>query len=407
MEAHIKQSAALFAPALLLPVAALASLIPGARDSIAIHAAPLLVFGFVAFLGVVMERGRLLLGVMVLAVAMAALMNSGSRSTFQIVALLLPVNLGLIAWLGETRGLSARGAWWLGVILLQVGVVGVLELVNPSALSASLERPLVDVDAGVSLPQLALFAFAIMLGLHLTRFIRGRRPLHAAAVWALVASFLALDNAGSGGPGDFHFAAAGMLLALGTVLEPRTVLHVDAVTGLPASLEFNKVVRRLPGSYALACVAIDDFAQFRAEQGPQVANRLLRLVGQALKKVGGGGRVFYLMRENEFVVVFRRKSAEVASQHLAVVRRAVEKASLDVQVAQRPRPGTKTPNVVVRTVAGTVSIGVAESQSRNADPFKVLRNAQEALARARAAGMNRIAIHDAPQGAVHATGLSA
>src|SRR5262249_37830390 len=222
----------------------------------------------------------------------------------------------------------------------------------------------------------------IMLGLHLTRFIRGRRPLHAAAVWALVASFLALDNAGSGGPGDFHFAAAGMLLALGTVLEPHTVLHVDAVTGLPASLAFNKVVRPLPGSSAVACVAIDDFAQFRAEQGPQVANRLLRLVGQALKKVGGGGRVFYLMRENEFVVVFRRKSAEVASQHLAVVRRAVEKASLDVQVAQRPRPGTKTPNVVVRTVAGTVSIGVAESQSRNADPFKVLRNPQAARGRA-------------------------
>jgi GGDEF domain-containing protein len=390
----------------LLPIAALASLIPGARDSFAIHAAPLLVFGGVALLGIVMGRGRLLLGVMVLALTMAALMiNSGSRSTFQIVALLLPLNLGIIAWLGETRGLSARGAWWLGVIVFQAGVVGVLELVNPSALSASLERPLVDVDAGVSVPQLALFAFAIMLGLHLTRFVRARRPLHAAAVWALVASFLALDTAGSGGPGDFHFAAAGMLLALGTLLEPRTVFHLDPVTGLPASLEFNKVVRRLPRRYALACVAIDDFAQFRAEQGPEVANRLLRLVAQTLKKVGGGGRVFYLMRENEFVVVFRRKSVEVAAQHLAVVRRAVEKASLDVTVSQRPRPGTKTPNVVVRTVAGTVSIGVAAPQSRNADPFKVVRDAEEALARARAAGMNRIAVHDAP-GTVQA-GLSA
>jgi len=395
LEEDIIKSAGLIAPALLLPIAAVASLIPGLRDSLAVHAAPLLVFVGVALLGIVTGRGRLLLGVMVLALTMAALINSGSRTTFQAVALLLPLNLGVVAWLGETRGLSARGAWWLGVILLQVGLVGVLELVSPSALSASLEAPIVAVDAGVSVPQLALFAFAIMLGLHLARFVRGRRPLHAAAAWALVASFLALDTAGSGGAADFHFAAAGMLLALGTVLEPRTVLHLDAVTGLPASLEFNKIVRRLPRRYALAAVAIDEFATFRSEEGPEVANRMLGRIAQTLKRVGGGGRVFYLMRENEFVVVFRRKSVDTAAHHMAMVRREVEKTTLDVAVPQKVRPGVK-PGVVVRTVAGTISVGIAAPHSEDTDPFKVLRRAEEALARARAAGMNRIAVDESP-----------
>jgi len=331
---------------------------------------------------------------MVLALTTAALINFSSRTTFHAVALLLPLNLGVIAWLGETRALSARGASWLGLILLQAGAVGLFELLDPAALGASLEQPLVAVDASAwtSLPQLAVFVFAAMLGVHLARFVRGGRPLPAGAAWALVASFLALDTAGSGGSADLHFAIAGMLLAVGTVLESHPALHLDSVTGLPASLEFNKMVRRLPRRYALACVAIDEFRMFREEQGVDVANRMLRLVARALTKVGGGGRVFYLLREHEFVVVFRRRSVETASRHLAAVRRAVEAASLDVSVPQRARAGHKAPGVVERTVAGTISAGVAEPQKRGADPFEVLRDAERALERAQQAGMNRIVV---------------
>ena len=77
-------------------------------------------------------------------------------------------------------------------------------------------------------------------------------------------------------------------------------------------------------------------------------------------------------------------------------------------VAQKARPGMKQ-GVVVRTVAGTVSIGIAAPEGRNADPFKVLRNAEEALAHARAAGMNRITVHEAlgAHDTAHAAGLSA
>src|SRR5207253_794950 len=121
-------------------------------------------------------------------------------------------------------------------------------------------------------------------------------------------------TAGSGGPADLHFATAGMLLALGTVLEAPPVFHFDIVTGLPASLEFNKMVRWLPRRYALACVAIDEFRMFREEQGVEVANRMLRLVAKALTKIGGGGHVFYLLRDHEFVVVFPRQSMEAGAR---------------------------------------------------------------------------------------------
>jgi GGDEF domain-containing protein len=392
----IKRSvSALIAPALLLPTAAVVSMTPGIRDSIAVHAAPLLVFGGGALLGLATGRGRLLLGLMVLALTTAALINFGTRTTFYAAALLLPLNLGVIAWLGETRALSRRGASVLGLILLQAGLVGLLQVVHPAALDASIEQPIVPVVGGAwtSLPQVAVCAFAVMLGVHLTRFVRGRRPMPAAAVFALIASFLALDAAGSGGPAELHLAAAGMLLALGTVLEPRPIMHRDAVTGLPASLEFNKAMRHLSRHYALACVAIDDFRAFRQEQGANVADRMLRRVAQELDKIGGGGRVFYLMRDNQFAVVFRHKSPETAARHLDVVRRAVERITLDVKVAQPTKSGQKTPVMVQRTVGGTISAGIAEPQRRDVDPFNVLRDAEDALRRAQHEGMNRIVVH--------------
>ena len=104
--------------------------------------------------------------------------------------------------------------------------------------------------------------------------------------------------------------------------------------------------------------------------------------------------MFYLMREREFVVVFRRASVQAAARHLDAVRRAVEAATLDVSVHKQPSAGGKTPGkrpvVVERTVAATISAGVAEPQSRGADPFKVLRAAEHALENARRSGMNRI-----------------
>jgi GGDEF domain-containing protein len=390
-------------------MAAVVSMTPGLRDSVAVHAAPLLVFAVGALLGIATGRGRLLLGLIVLGLTMSALVNFGGRTTFYAVALLLPLNLGIIVWLGETRALSRRGASLLGVILLQAGMVGIVQVLHPAGLDASLELPFIsdDVSTWTSVPQLAVFAFAVMLGVHLTRFVRGRRPLQACAVWALIASFLALDAVGSGGAADLHFAAAGVLLALGAVLEPRPVIHRDGVTGLPASLEFNNMMRRLPRRYALACVAIDDFRAFREEQGPEVAGRLLVLVTGALSKVGGGGRVFYLMRDHQFAVVFPRKSPETAARHLDAVRRAVEAKTLDVVVPQRTKTGERAPGVIRRTVAGTISAGIAEPPRRGADPFNVLRDAEEALRRAQAEGMNRIAVQPRADAAVNAVGESA
>ena len=387
-------AASLVVPALLLSTAAALALARPLPDWLAgvVQVAPLVVFGGGALLGLLIRRGQLVLGLMVLALADFALVRFGGRAVFDAVALLLPLNLCAIAWLGEANLLTLRGGSRLGLPLLQAAVVAILQRPELAALAASLKRPLVATNLGAwtALPHLALVAFAAALCLVLARFlVDGRAPAGGAA-WALVASFLALDGASAGGPASIHLVAAGLLLLLGAAREPSRAVYLDDVTGLPVSFALNKALRRLPRRYALARVKIDEFETFREENGADAARRMLRLVARALTKVGGGGRVFYC-GEYLFAVIFRRTLAKAAARHLEVVRRIVERVTLDVRVPERPRAEQSARvGSVVRTVAVTISIGVAQPESRRDDPHEVLRAADRALDRAKEAGQNRV-----------------
>ena len=93
-------------------------------------------------------------------------------------------------------------------------------------------------------------------------------------------------------------------------------------------------------------------------------------------------------------IVFRRTSAKAAARHLEVVRGAIEVATIDVRVPERPRPGTRPARAgaVDWTVAVTISGGVAQPQTRRDDPHEVLRAAGRALDRSKQAGLNRILV---------------
>jgi GGDEF domain-containing protein len=388
----VTRAASLVIPALLLSMAAVLARAATLPDwlATAVQAGPPVVFGGGALLGLLMGRGRLVLGLVVLALADLAVAHFPSRILLAAAGLLLPLNLALIAWLGEASLFTPRGALRLGPILLQVGVVAVLRRPELAAVATALERPLLatSLDIWTALPQLVLVAFAVALGLALARFLMGGRPLAAGAAWALVASFLALDGATAGRPATVYFVAAGLVLAVAAALESSRPLFRDAVTGLPGRLALYEALGRLPGRYAVARVEIDDFRSFRQDHGVEAARRMLRLVAGALMKVGGGGRA-YFWESHAFAVVFPRTSAAEAARHLDVVRRVVERATLDVRVPGRPG-GDRPAPAVERTVTTTISVGVAQPDKRGADPHEVLRVAALALERGKQAGLNRV-----------------
>ena len=380
----------LVAPALILLLAAALVVAGRLPDSLAIasEAVPLVVFGGGVLFGLLTRRCRLVLGVVVLALTDAALVNFGGREVTVAVAVLLPLNLAVIAWLGREIPLAGRGAALFGFAFLQAGLVALLHQPALASLAASLEQPLVEADlkTWTALSQIAVVVFVLALGLALVRFLAaGRPPIAVGAVWALVASFLALDELGSGGPARIHFAAAGLLLIVGASRERRRGAHVDDVTGLPARLELNKALQQLRGCYTLARIEIDDFSGFRETHGADAARRMLRLVATALTKVGGRGLAFYL-GDQTFAVVFRRMAQPAAAQHLDAVRRAVEASTLEVATPEPKRPGKPARAASAKqAVSVTISVGVAESEGNDADPHKVLRAAEHALDRAQQA----------------------
>ena len=97
-----------------------------------------------------------------------------------------------------------------------------------------------------------------------------------------------------------------------------------------------------------------------------------------------------------FVVLFPRGSAKRATRLLEEARVAVENLTLDVSLSTPAKPSAsgasaRPAKVVERTVSVTISAGVAENETAGVDPKEMIEAAEQALQRARQAGMNRVA----------------
>jgi diguanylate cyclase (GGDEF)-like protein len=393
LQTDVKRIPSLIAPALLLPAAAAVTMTHRLPTSVAtaVDAAPLLVFGSGALLGLLTRRARLLVAVVILALADCALANVGSRTVFDAVALLLPVNIAVVVWLGDENPLAGRGALLFAITLLQAAIIAVLLNPGLASVTDSLDMPLVSARMGMwtALPRLSVLLFAVALGIVVARFFLHGQSLAAGAAWALVASFLALDGVTSGGPIGVHFAAAGLLLLASATREPRAVVATDDITRLPTRIEFQKALRRLTKRYAVAYVEVDDFPSFRAQHGTEAVHRMLRSVAKRLQRMGGGGHAYYCDGPT-FAVLFPGASAKRAMQYLDAVRVVIEDVTVEVSVTEPASSPGKPGRVVERTVSVTISAGVAEAAAASADPKQVTEAADRALARAKQAGMNRV-----------------
>jgi diguanylate cyclase (GGDEF)-like protein len=377
----------------LLPAAAAVTMTHRLPASIAtaVDAAPLLVFGSGALLGLLTRRARLMVAVVVLALADCALANVGGRTIFDAVALLLPVNIAVVVWLGDENPLAGRGALLFAITLLQAAIIAVLLNPGLAPVTESLDLPLVSARMGMwtALPRLSVLLFAVALGIVIARFFLHGQTLAAGAAWALVASFLALDGVTAGGPVGVHFATAGLFLLVAATREPRVKVAKDDLTGLPTRIEFQKALRRLTKRYTVAYVEVDDFPSFRTEHGTDAARRMLRSVAKQLRRMGGGGHAYYCEGPT-FAVLFPGTSAKRAIQYLDAVRVAIEDVTVEVSVTEPASHPSKPGRVVERTVSVTISAGVAEAVAPSADPKQVTDAADRALARAKQAGMNRV-----------------
>lgn len=353
-------------------------------------AASWVVFAAGALLGWRFGRSALVVALVVLFVAertLAVLAPAGGpaaghgRVVFTALALLVPLDLAVIAWLAE-RGI---GVWALGLLAAEPLAVALLVRPELAGVAAALAR-----GAWTPLSGPALLAFALALAATAACFVLRRTIIQSSFVWAVAATLLAFAAGGGGTAASLYLAAAGLVLVVSLIETSHRMAYLDELTGLPGRRALDEALGRLGGDYAIAMVDIDHFKRFNDEHGHDVGDQLLRKLGAALEDIGGGGRAHRYGGE-EFTVLFPGGSVGEALPHLEAFRKAIERSRFTLRGGDRPAKKSKHPRPSGgrRRLAVTVSIGVAGPRGDGAHPDDVIRAADEALYRAKTGGRNR------------------
>jgi diguanylate cyclase (GGDEF)-like protein len=355
------------------------------------------VFGAGIFVGWRFKRMRVVLMLALLFVADLALATLGSatgmwgrRTIVAAVGILLPLDLAALAWSADRAILPRQWRFLLVVLLLQPLVIAVLVMPEARPLaSLTLSSLPAELRPLTTLPAPAVIAFIAAYMLVAARLVTARTPLHAGALWALVATFLALGH-GTGPATRLYLATGGLALLIALLEASHRLAYADGLTGLPGRRALDEALLALGDRYTVAMVDLDHFKKFNDTHGHDVGDQLLRRVGSTLERVSGGGRAFRYGGE-EFAVIFPGLAAH-ALPHLEALRQAIASAPFTVRGRGRPdqRPEAPAPGVGARTVNVTVSIGVAESNGRGTTPHEVIKAADTALYRAKEAGRNRV-----------------
>jgi diguanylate cyclase (GGDEF)-like protein len=387
-------------------LAALVFLRPGVLPDVMrpyVSTYPYAILGAGVFLGCYFNRSRVVFALLLLALADAALVRFGvgestregvDRTIFDLLSVLLPLNLAGYAMLNERGLLTAWGLKRLALIPVQVVAVLLIVLLDPQSLVAWLEHPFVDVHltAWTLLPQTALATFGATGILLMGRCVLRSSAIEAGFLWALISTFVAMHGIRLGWLPTNFLATGGLALIGGLVATSYRMAYHDDLTGLPGRRAMNEALLQLGSRYAMAMVDVDHFKRFNDTYGHDVGDQVLRMVASRLGGVSGGGRAFRYGGE-EFSVIFPNKSTEEAAPHLEALRRAVAASRFALRSSRRPRkkPPTPKPSIASRKeVSVTVSIGVADRDNQRTDSEQVLKAADKALYRAKSAGRNRV-----------------
>jgi GGDEF domain-containing protein len=372
------------------------------------------------------HSSRIFLALVVLFLAQQGIAMSGAAHaslgsvgaiTLTATAVLVPVNLILIALMSE-YGFVIAGIAPFGIFLF-VQVV-VLTVLAKSAETAALALHAHHTAAAFSLPGYAIAGFVIAGIVLLVRALVTRKPVDSALLWSLAAFFLSIRFVGVARSSTTYSATAACILAVSIIETSYLLAYHDELTTLPSRRAFNDALLRLQAPYSIAAVDIDHFKRFNDTYGHDTGDQVLKLVASKLARVTGGGEAFRCGGE-EFVILFPGKTTAEVKDHLEQLRKTIENAEFHQRGIDRrhvprgpDRRGAKTRDTRTRgrarkadairrlaqddsatALSVTVSIGVASSaierySTEKSNPDVVLQSADKALYRAKANGRNRL-----------------
>jgi diguanylate cyclase (GGDEF)-like protein len=318
------------------------------------------------------------------------------------MVILLPLNFSFLAVPKERGLMTFDGLLRLGIVAAQPFILIWIAKMNganwgtPFAWSGGF-----GVNAG--LPWIAQLSFAIGALTLLTLVFKRRTKVEQGMLWALVAMFLGLNQLGAARESAasdalfFYSGTTGLILVFAVLEHGYDIAFRDELTGLPGRRAFNNVMEQLGGNYSIAMCDVDHFKKFNDAYGHDVGDQVLKMVAAKLSQVGGGGKAFRYGGE-EFLVVFRGRSAREAEPFAEALRRSIADKEFVVRAPDRPRrrpwKARETAQTNAPKVNISISIGIAERSKRHSTPELVLDAADETLYRAKESGRNCVKLDE-------------
>jgi diguanylate cyclase (GGDEF)-like protein len=364
---------------------------------------PLLVIGAGVLIGLLYKRMWLMLVILTLALADRALLyfaanaaftTEGGRLIYQAVSFLLPLNLCLFAFMKRRGDMTWQSIWFLGSIFLQGCGVAFLYQYRSLGFGAFLEYSSLKwhLLERIPLSQLALFAFGIAFVYYLFLYIRTHGAIERAFCWALISIFYAVALVKIGPLSSIYFSTAGLIFVISVIENIYIEGFQDEVTALPAGKSMLATLSQLDTGYTLAMIEVDNFKRIKDNHGRRVSKQVLRLTGEKLTRVTGGGKPFHY-RDELFAVVFPGRFLQDTLPHMEELRQLIKRTGPipeDTKSPRRKPRKLKKIEIIANRIPVTVSIGVAERSDADTSSAQAIKKAEKALLTAKNEGRDQM-----------------
>lgn len=174
---------------------------------------------------------------------------------------------------------------------------------------------------------------------------------------------------------------ASLLIIITLMKNTYAIAYQDALTQIPSRRALEDDFLKLGSRYTLAMVDIDFFKKFNDTHGHDIGDEVLKLVAKQLSEVKGGGKAYRYGGE-EFIIVFTNKDSDTAYMYAQEVRENI--ATRGFILRDRAAKQSKK----AKPLKLTVSIGLASNSKTNKTPQEVMKQADNALYKAKENGRN-------------------
>jgi diguanylate cyclase (GGDEF)-like protein len=326
-----------------------------------------------------------------------------AKVTYTALVVLVPANM-LASFIQAERGVyHHHNHRWLLVIIAELLLVLWMASAGRSGLSGVAWIGMFDhwLVNSPPTPLVGRVLFAIAFGAAMWRAhpkppAIEPRALDVGLAASLAAFFVAAEWATSPTLFTAFMTGAGAVLFVAVLQETHRLAFADELTGLPSRRALQERLPALGPVCTVAMADVDHFKKFNDVHGHDVGDQVLKLVAARLAEVQGGGVAFRYGGE-EFCVVFEGRTAAEAQPHLEAIRASIEGYDMAIRGEERPRDpeaGSRLRGIVQsqELLSVTISIGLAERLDLETKPAALIKAADQALYRAKAAGRNRVSL---------------